>query len=166
MKNIFYFGILLIVLSSCKVNYTFSGATIPPEAKTVSIAYFPNYASLANPTLSQSFTEALKDVFVSQTKLNLVDQNGDLSFEGSITGYSVAPASIQSNDQAASNRLTITVNVKFINTPDTTKNFETSFSRFADYESSQNFSAAESDLIKTINKQLVDDIFNKALNNW
>jgi hypothetical protein len=101
-----------------------------------------------------------------QTRLALVTKGGDLNFEGSITGYGVTPAAVQSNDQAATNRLTITVNVKYTCAFDEKKNYEQSFSRFADFASSQNLSAVESDLISTINAQLAQDIFNKTLNDW
>lgn len=148
------------------MNYSFSGASIPPEAKTVSVQYFQNVASLAPPTLSQTFTEALRDKLSSQTRLALISKAGDLSFEGSITSYSATPIAIQSTDQAALNRLTITVNVKYICSFDEKKNFEQSFSRFADYSSTQSLAAVEDQLIREINEQLVQDIFNRALNNW
>ena len=156
---------LLILLPSCKTHYSFSGASIPPEAKTVSVQYFHNNASLAPPTLSQTFTEALKDKLSSQTRLGLINKGGDLSFEGSITGYSTAPIAIQSTDQAALNRLTITISVKYFCSFDEKKNFEQSFTRYADYTSSQSLTTVEEELIHTINEQLVQDIFNSALNN-
>ena len=148
------------------MSYNFNGASIPPEVKTVSIQYFSNYAPTVQPTLSQAFTEKMKDKFLSQTNLKLVDKSGDIEFEGSITGYAVTPTAIQSTDQAASNRLTITVKVKFTNNKDEKQNFESSFSRFADYSSQKNLVSVEGDLIQTINDQLVDDIFNKAVSNW
>lgn len=156
----------LVIFSGCKVHYSFSGASIPPEAKTVSVQYFQNIASLAPPTLSQSFTEALRDKLSSQTRLALVNKGGDLSFEGNITGYSTGPIAIQSTDQAAMNRLTITVNVKYKCSFDEKKNFEQTFSRFSDYSSAQTITAVEDQLLKDINEQLVQDIFNRALNDW
>ncbi len=158
--------VLLTFFNSCKVNYGFKGITIPPEVKTVSIQYFANQASLANPTYSQSFTEALRNIFQTQTNLALTDKGGDITFEGSVTGYATSPVSIQSNDQAAQNRLTITVSVKYVSKFEESKNFETNFSRFADYQSTKSLAEVEAELIKQINDQLVQDIFNKALNNW
>jgi hypothetical protein len=152
--------------SGCKMHYSFSGASIPPEAKTVSVQYFQNQASLAPPTLSQTFTEALRDKLSSQTRLTLINKGGDLSFEGSVIGYSTAPMAIQSTDQAALNRLTISVNVKYACAFDEKKNFEASFSRFADYSSTQSLASVEDQLIRDINEQLVQDILNRALNNW
>ena len=154
------------LLSSCKISYSLSGASIPPEAKTVSVQYFQNYASFAPPTYSQLFSEALRDKLSSQTRLGLVNKGGDLSFEGGVTGYFTSPIAIQSTDQAALNRLTITVNVKYTCSFDEKKNFEQTFSRFADYSSTQNLSTVEEGLMKEINDQLVQDIFNKALNDW
>ncbi len=167
-KILFFVVCLLgvVLLPSCKIGYSFSGAAIPPEAKTVSVIYFQNNASLAPPTLSQKFTEALRDKLSSQTRLALVSKGGDLSYEGSITGYSTAPIAIQSSDQAALNRLTITVNVKYTCSFDEKKNFEQSFSRYFDYSSSQSLAAVEDLLIQSINDQLVQDIFNKSLNDW
>ncbi|MBL7883531.1 MAG: LptE family protein [Bacteroidia bacterium] len=148
------------------MHYGFSGATIPVEAKTVSVQYFQNQASLAPPTLSQTFTEALRDRLSSQTRLGLVNKNGDLNFEGQITSYTASPIAIQSTDVAALNRLTITVNVKYSCSFDEKKNFEQSFTRFADYNSAQSLNTVEQELIQQINEQLTLDIFNRALNDW
>ncbi|MBU0488724.1 MAG: hypothetical protein KKA07_01330 [Bacteroidetes bacterium] len=158
-------GVCSLFLGACHI-YSFTGASIPPEAKTVSVKYFPNQASIVKPTLSQSFTEKLRDKITSQTSLILVERAGDLQFEGRIVDYSVAPTAIQSNETAALNRLTITVEVKYENKFDEKQNFDTRFARYADYESSQSLSAVEDQLLEQINEALVDDIFNKALVNW
>ena len=150
----------------CRVSYSFTGASISPDVKTIAIQYFPNNASLVVPTLSRTFTDALKDYFTSQTNLALVDRNGDLNLEGAITGYSVQPVAIQGNETAAQNRLTITVSAKFTNKKNEKQNFETTFSRYLEYPSSQSLSAVQDDLIKQIDDQLVQDIFNKAVVNW
>jgi hypothetical protein len=146
--------------------YSFTGASISPDDKTVTVQYFPNNAPLIQPSLSQVFTEKLKDKFVSQTNLNLVNKGGDLYFEGAITGYDIKPMAIQGNDQAALNRLTITVSVKFVNKKDEKRSYETSFTRYTDYASTINLSTVEDDLIKDVTTQLVGDIFNKAFINW
>jgi len=151
---------------SCKVKYSFTGADIPLEAKTVSVGFFQNNAPLANPTLSQTFTESLRDIFISQTKLNLVPVNADLQFEGSITGYDIRPVAIQANETASLNRLTITVSVQYKNSFDEKKNFDQNFTRFADYSSTEQLSSVEEGLISEINKQLVQDIFDRSFGNW
>lgn len=156
---------LLLITQGCGI-YSFTGASIPPEAETVTIRYFPNKAALVNPNLSQTMTDALKDRFQSQTTLKLQDVGGDLYFEGEITAYGTKPVAIQGNDQAAMNRLTITVKVKFVNRFDEKAGFETSFSRYEDYDSNQSLSAVEDQLVEQIVEYLVDDIFNKSVVNW
>lgn len=157
---------IVFCLHGCKPQFSFSGVSISPDTKTVSIQTFRNNASLAPPDLSQTLTNALKDVFTSQTNLGIVSSGGDLHFEGEIVNFVTAPVAIQSNDQAALNRLTITVNVRFTNVKDEKQNFETSFSRYADYSSHQSLTAVQNQLIEEINKQLAQDILNRALINW
>lgn len=156
---------LIIPIGGCSV-YSFTGASIPPEAETVTIQYFPNKSSLVNPNLSQELTNALKDRFQSQTSLSLTDTGGDLYFEGEIVDYKTKPVAIQGNDQAAMNRLTITVNVKFVNRFQEKMNYETTFSRYEDYSSSTSLSTVEDQLVEQIVEYLVDDIFNKSVVNW
>jgi hypothetical protein len=159
--------LFISVLPACRfVNYSFTGGNVDPSIKTFSIQYFPNNAAIVQPTLSQSFTEALKDKFSSQTKLTSISRGGDLNIEGYITGYTTTPIAITGNETAAMNRLTITVSVTFTNRIDEKQNFEQSFSRYADYLSTLNLSSVEESLIKDINDQLVEDIFNKAVVNW
>lgn len=155
----------MIGFSSCGM-YSFTGASIHPEAKTISIETFPNLASMVNPTLSQEFTDALQDKFQSQTSLTVVTSSGDYEIEGEIVGYSTSPMAIQGNETAALNRLTIAVNVRFTNKFSDKDNFEQRFSRYVDYDSSRNLSEVEQELVKQINEVLVEDIFNKAVVNW
>ena len=157
--------LLALVCQGCGI-YSFSGASIPPEAKTVSVQYFPNQAQLINPTLSNDFTTALRDAMMNQTSLDMVDSGGDLAFEGEITDYRTTPVAITAGQTAALNRLTITVNVRFVNMFDETKNFETRFSHYEDYPSEQDLNAVQESLTGTIIEALVEDIFNKALVNW
>ncbi len=163
-------AIILLILtlglaSGCGV-YSFTGASIPPEAKTISIIYFVNNAAYVEPTLSQSLTDALRDRFLSQTNLALTTENGDLQIEGIISEYSTRPVAIQGNETAALNRLTISVKIKFTNLIDPARDFESSFTRFEDYPSDQDLSQVKDQLIPTINEALVDDIFNKSVVNW
>ena len=155
----------IVFLSSCGF-YSFTGASISPDVKTVVVQYFPNRAATIQPTLSQVFTERLKDYFLEQTNLSLETDAGDLNFSGEIVKYEVKPIAIQANEQAAQNRLTISVKVKFENTKDESKNFEQKFSRYADYDSSQSLANVEEDLIEQITNELAEDIFNKAVVNW
>jgi hypothetical protein len=158
--------VVLVTMHSCKVNYSLNGASIPAEAKTISVAFFTNNTSLGAPSLSQRFTEKMRDVVSSQTRLALVSQNGDLQFEGSIMDYNISPVAIQSTDLAGLNRLTITVKVKYSNKFDAAKNFDQSFTRFADYKSTESINSKEPELVQEIYRQLTEDVFNKAFNNW
>lgn len=155
----------IILLLGCKMNYSFSGASLSPEVKTVSIDYFSNRASLVNPSLSQEFTEALKDKFSSEAGLSLVNSSGDLDFTGTISSYRLSPVAIQQNE-AASMRLTITVSVKFVNNIDPNQNYGQSFSDFEDYESSEDFTSVEADLNTIIIEKLMEKIFMKSAANW
>jgi hypothetical protein len=121
---------------------------------------------VVQPILSSTFTEALKDRFVQQTSLNLVNGMPDMEFEGEITGYKITPQAYQGNETAALNRLTITVKIKFVNRTDETQNFEQSFSEFAEYSSSKSLSSVETELIEEIVDKLTESIFNKAVVNW
>jgi len=156
----------LLLLSGCSVKYSFTGASIPPEVKTINIQYFPNNASLVEPALSEKLTNSLRDKFSSETNLVLVTEGGDLILEGSITNYRTQPVAIQGDDQAALNRLTITLDVVYTNTVDDEMSFDSKFSRYADYSSEQNLADVQEVLIEEINEMLVTDIFNKAVINW
>ena len=157
---------LLMILSSSCLRVTFTGASIHPEAKTFSVQYFENNATLINPTLSKTLTEKLQDKIMGQTRLNMVNQNGDLAFEGEITGYTLQPVAIQGNETSQLTQLTVSINVRFFNRLDESKNFEARFSRFQQFPSSSSLTSVEDGLIETITEELVDDIFNKALVNW
>ena len=165
IKKLGIFCFVSVLFSACGI-YSFSGASISPDAETVSIGYFQNNAAMVQPTLSNSMTESLKDQFISQTNLSLSDANGDLQFKGEITGYKVRPIAIQANETAAQNRLTISVKVTFTNVLDETQNYSHSFSHYADFDSSQDLSSVESELIDQIVIVLSENIFNKAVANW
>lgn len=165
ISKMFCLMMLVLVIPGCGV-YSFTGASIPPEAKTISVSSFPNKSELVQPALSQTFTEKLKEKFSSQTSLNLVPRNGDLHLEGEITGYGTEPVAITGDQTAALIRLKITVNVRFINKYSPKDNFESSFSRYEDYSSTLDLNSIEEELINRISEALVEDIFNKSVVNW
>lgn len=166
MRKLIILISIIVIATGCSISYSFTGASIPPDAKTVFVADFRNVAPLVNPSLANDLTEAMKDKFVGQTSLKLGDENADLYFEGSITAYGTQPVAIKTGDVAAQNRLTITVKVKFVNNKDKSANFDTSFSRYEDYDSQYSLTDVEDQLVKTIVESLVDDIFTKAVVNW
>lgn len=160
--------LLAVCYQGCGVKYGFTGGSIPEGMKTVSVLFFENTAPIVYPTLSQSFTEALKDRIRSQSSLSQVDNEGDAIFEGRITGYSITPAAVEAGtDRAALNRLTITVSVKYTNNIKPEDSFEQSFTRFKDFSSANNsIQGQEESLIRDINEMLTEDIFNRAFANW
>ncbi|MDY6800658.1 MAG: LptE family protein [Bacteroidota bacterium] len=165
-KLIFSIFILIATIQSCKVSYTLSGASIAPEVKTVSVQYFTNRAPLAMANIGQYITDELKDKFKSQTSLTLVNDVGHLNFEGEITKYDTKPMAIVGDETAAQNRLSITVHVKFTNEIEPEYNFDSDFTRYADYDSNLDLAQVEQELMEEIVEQLIDDIFNKSVVNW
>ena len=162
--------VLSVIVSACKIGYSFTGASISPEVKTVFIDFFTNRARVVNPMLSQTFTEKMKDKFVNETGLTMERDQGDLEFSGEITGYEVRPLSVQQSDAgrdfASMNRLTVTVKVVFTNNKDHEQDFNSSFSAYYDWESTRSLNDVENDAVDVIVEQLVDDIFNKSVANW
>ena len=157
----------IMLLASCTGGYSFTGASIPPGAKTISVATFPNFASNINPQLSQKLTDELTQLFSSQTQLSVLnDGEGDLQLTGQITGYETRASALSSSDEVSMNRLTITIKVKFVNTLDPDADFEQQFSRYRDYAASLDFSSVENSLMSEIVSELCEDIFNKAVVNW
>ena len=157
---------LVAGLTACGVNYSFSGVNISEDVLTYSVDYFPNRAALVQAQLSQQFTDAMMDKVQRNTNLDLSPQGGDVQFSGEITRYETRPIAITSQETAARNRLTITVRVKYINVLEPDLDYDTSFSRYEDYDAQLNLSDVEEALITVIVENLVEDIFNKAFISW
>ena len=165
MKLILSLILLSVLVVSCGV-YSFTGASIPTEAKTISVQYISNKAAIVQPSLSQVITDGLIDAFTGQTNLEITENEGDLSFSGYITKYQIKPMAIKANETASQNRLTIAIKIKYNNSFDDKQNFESTFSRYRDYASSENIVDVEDGLIEEISKELIEDVFNKAFVNW
>ena len=165
MKRILLSLIVAFTLfaTACTVKYSLSGASIPPDAKTFSVAYFPNNAPMVAPILSATLTDELTQRFASRTSLVQVEEGGDFAFDGEITNYTSTTASVSSGDYALQNRLTITVRVNFQNAVDQTLSFNgKSFSAYADYDASQLLVDVQDQLIEEIVEDLVTDIYMAA----
>ncbi len=160
-------GLVLVasLFQGCKF-YSFSGTSIHPDVKTFSVAFFENNAPINSPLLSQTLTEELKQKFISETNLSIVEKAGDYSFSGNITNFVIAPVSAQNTDNAQQNRLTITVSVKLECEIDPKIAFEEKFTNFQDFDANENFSTVEDQLVSEISEMLVQKIFNKAAINW
>lgn len=157
--------LLLAVSTSCGI-YSFKGATLSPDIKSVTIVNFTMSTAGGPANLALQFNEKMKEYYQRNTSLALLPSNGDMQLEGTITAYEVTPTAPTANDQAAFNRLTITIQVKFTNNKDEEKNFDQSFSFFKDFPQNQTLSQVESRLIPAILDQLVQDIFNKSAGDW
>lgn len=161
------FMFIAFIATACKVSYSFTGASVAPDTKTLSIVTFPSYqAPLAPPSLSQSFTESLKDIFLRQTNLTLVKNNGDIVIDGEILRYVQSDEAVTGNDVSSLSRLTITVKVRYTDTKHEENSYEQSFSNFAQFEGTQTLAEVEASLIEDINEKLAQDIFNRSLGNW
>lgn len=165
LSFLFLLGILL-GLNSCKVSYSLTGTTIDPQIQTFSVQYFQNRAPVVQAQLSQVFTDELRDRVQGQTRLELVSGFGDVDFSGEITNYETRPTAITGDEVAALNRLTITIRVEYTNSVNPDESFDTNFSRYEDYPSTQSLADAEEELIESIVDQIVEDIFNRAFVNW
>ena len=154
------------IMQSCGI-YSFTGTSIQPDVKTITINYFEYKALKVNPSLSNNITEALKDKFLKMTKLEQVDMDGDLEIVGEVTGYDVKATAITANEQAAQNRLTVNVKIAFVDRKYPENSFENkSFSAYADFDVMQQLDAVEATLCEEIVEKLCEDIFNATVANW
>jgi hypothetical protein len=162
---------LIIPLHGCGV-YSFTGASISPEVKTVSIQPFFNNAPLGPSNMSNIFTERIKDYFQQNTSLALVDENGDLQFDGYIENYTITPVGANSSGNASGvdfsqlSRITITVFATYTNTKDDTFDFEKRFSFFTDFDQNTDITSNEQEFVEDIFDQIIIDIFNASVANW
>jgi hypothetical protein len=159
-------AVTAFIVQSCGI-YSFTGTSIQPDVKSITINYFEYTALKVNPSLSNQMTEAVQEKFRKLTKLEQVDMDGDLEIVGAITGYDVKATSIGANEQAAQNRLTVNVKVTFINRKYPEDNFEDKgFSAYADFDAMQSLESVESGLCEEIVEKIVEDIFNSTVANW
>ena len=154
------------IVQSCGI-YSFTGTSIQPDVKTVTVNYFEYKALKVNPSLSNDLTNALQDKFLKLTKLEQVDMDGDLEITGAVKGYDFKAAAITANEQAAMNRLTVTVKISFVNRKYPEDDFDDkSFSAYADFDAMQSLDAVESSICEEIIEQLCEDMFNATVANW
>ncbi len=159
-------GLLLALLTASCGIYSFTGTSIQPDVQSVAIHYFEYKALRVNPSLSNAMTEAMRDKFQKLTRLEQVEENGDLDLAADITGYDIKPMAVTAGEVAAQNRLTVTVKAYFINRKHSEDDWEKSFSAYADYDSQNSLDAVEATLCEEIIDKLVEDIFNAAVANW
>nr|WP_294936789.1 LptE family protein [uncultured Flavobacterium sp.] len=167
MKHIQYIVafVLLFSFSGCSV-YNFTG-TGKIDAKTFQVNYFQNNASLIEPGIERTFTLELQEILQNQTNLNLTNSGGDLIYEGEIKDYRITPMTATADQLAAQNRLSITVNVRFINKKNPNDDFEKPFSFYYDFDGNQQLVGAKlTEALDVIFERITQDIFNASLAKW
>jgi hypothetical protein len=169
LKKAFLFCLLLTAicqLQSCG-PYSFTGTKLSPDLKTITINNFVMNTAGGPANLSLNLTERLKEYYQRNTNLKLKPGgDADLILEGAIVGYELSPVAPTAADQAALNRLTITVQARFVNNKDETQNFDQTFSFFRDFAQSQTLTQVEGSLVPQILDQLVLDMFNRSAGDW
>ena len=156
----------LFTLAGCGI-YSFSGTSIQSDVHTICIEQVINRAQKVNPSLANQLTEELNDKFRKLTKLEQVQEDGDLNLLVTIESYDVRPAAITADEVAAMNRLTVTCKVVFVNNKHTDDNIDgQSFAAYEDYDSNNTLDMVEGQLCETIVKKLVEDIFNATVAQW
>ena len=164
---IYLFLVLSVIMAGCTISYKFNGASIDyTKVKTISIKDFPNQAPLVYPPLSQQFTEGVKDIYVRQTSLSLVRDNGDLQLEGEITGYDLTPMAVKEDAYSSKTKLTITVKVRYTNRTNADEDFEQSFSAYREFDSNVMLQDVQDQLCSEIIEELADQIYNSTVANW
>src|SRR5690554_5984603 len=166
LYTIRYTAILLcLFLTGCKY-YNFTG-TGKIDADSFQVNYFQNNAPIVEPGIERTFTLALQDLIQNQTSLTLTNSGADLVYEGEIVEYRIAPMTATADQRAAQNRLTIGVNVRFINNKNPEENFERRFSFYYDYTGSEQLVGSQlQTALEAIYERITQDIFNASLAKW
>ena len=157
--------LLLTAAVSCGI-YSFSGTSIQPDVKSLSVEYFENKALKVNPSLSSSLSDALIEKYRKLTPLDILSEMGDMNVAGEIINYDTKPMAVTKDEQASQNRLTIVVKIYFTNKLHPAEDFEKTFSAYADYDANEMLDAVEETLCEEIIEKLVEDIFNATVANW
>jgi len=167
LKLILIICLSSFLLSSCKISFKFNGSNLDyTKTKTISIADFPNKAELVYPPFSQQFSEALKDVYIKQTRLQLLKKAGDLNLEGEIVGYQLTPMAIGADSYSSQTKLTVTIKVRFSNNKTPQDDFDRTYTTFRTFDSSRMLTTVQDELLKVMIAEIVDNIYNDTVAKW
>ena len=168
MKKWRYIVLLVgMVLSGCSISYKFNGANINYQTThSISIADFPNNAAMVNPTLSPNLTEAIRDLFQRQTRLQVLSKGGDLEIEGEIVGYDISQGAISVDNYASENKLTIRVAVHFTNNIYPEESFDKTYSASQTYDASRLLTDVQDELCNIIITEISENIYNDTVAKW
>ncbi len=173
LLHTFSLVLLVFLFNGCGI-YSFTGTTLAPDIRTISVANFYNNSGGGPANLSQTLTESIKEYYIRNSTLKIAPAgaDADLYLEGTITGYDVtpiAPTSPSSDTQtplASLNRLTVRVQVKFVHSKDDTQSFDSAFSAYEDFPQDRTLTQVENEKIPIIFERIVFDVFNKSVANW
>ena len=165
-KKILYLFLITIILSSCKMNYSFSGINISKGIKTFQINYITNNAMIVEPGLNDEIRNELIDRITKRTNLTEAKTDGDLVYEAEITEYSIVPVSMTANQTASQSRLTIAVKLNYTNTKKEDDNFNKTYKWHYDFAANQNLNSIKDEAHKEIYDKIINDIFNETLAKW
>ncbi len=155
------------LLTACTISYKFNGASIDYDlTKTLQLSHFINQAPLVYPPLENVFNEALKDEFTRNTRLQFVNQNGDMEIEGEIVGYELTAMAVQEDQLASETKLTMNVRMRFANNKVQGQNKEETITAYRTFSSNVNLTDVQDQLIKELTKEIVEQIFNSTMANW
>lgn len=158
---------VVLLLPSCVISYKFNGASIDySTTKTISIADFPNVASLVYAPLSNNLSDGIRDLFQRQTRLEQVRRGGNLEIEGEITGYTLTPMAVSADSYASETKLTITVKVRFTNNVAPEESFEKTYTAYQTFDASQMLTDVQDDLCNTMIAEIADQIYNDTVAKW
>lgn len=158
---------LISGLTSCSVSYKFNGGSIDyTRLKSIVIADVHNRAPIIYPPFAVNFTEQLKDFYTRRTRLDLVQNSGDLELECVITGYDLSPMAVKEDNFAERTIFAVTVNVKYVNHDNDKESFERSFRAQRDFDRTTAFNSVQDALLEEITEDLIKQIYNATIENW
>ena len=160
---------LAVVMVACKVSLGLAPISSIDYSKvhTMQIVDFQNHADYVYGPLASTLNDQMKDLFMRQTRLSLVNNNGDIVIEGEITGYNQFNEAIDASGYSSKVRLTLTVKVSFTNNTNHEEDFEDrTFSAFQTYDATQLLTAVQAQPIEVMVKDISEQIFNSTVANW
>ena len=154
-------------MNGCSISYKFNGASIDySKTRSISVADFPNNAALVYAPLSNNLSNAIRDIYQRQTRLEVLRRGGNLELEGEITGYTLTPMAVSADSYAAETKLTLTVRVRFTNNVAPEESFEKTYSAYQTFDSSRMLNDVQDELCNTMITEIAESIYNDTVAKW
>lgn len=158
---------LTIAMNGCSISYKFNGASIDySKTRSISVADFPNNAALVYAPLSNNLSDAIRDIYQRQTRLEVLRRGGNLELEGEIMGYTLTPMAVSADSYAAETKLTLTVRVRFTNNVAPEESFEKTYSAYQTFDSSRMLNDVQDELCNTMITEIAESIYNDTVAKW